>query len=150
MDSGDCYIGTQNLLPGENNPDALPGANLCYDFMNKGVYGNRFELNCRCERQQNGGICRFRHLDPNQPDAIADRFKNGFLSQEEIDKYKLRKCEPNEVNPFAPEGAKICFEFLNKKVCGRTSNMKICRYRHLLPSHPDAVADRVRNSKRKA
>lgn len=28
-----------NLPPGENNPDATPGANLCYDFLNKGVYG---------------------------------------------------------------------------------------------------------------
>ena len=27
------------MLPGENNPDAIAGANLCYDFMNKGVYG---------------------------------------------------------------------------------------------------------------
>ena len=95
-------------------------------------------------------MCRFRHLDSSHPDAIADRFKNGLLSDEEIEKYKLRPCPPGEVNPFAPENARICFEYLNKKVCKRTSNMKICRYRHLLPSHPEAIADRTKNAKNRS
>lgn len=102
-----------------------------------------------CERQKNGDVCHYRHLDPNHPDAIADRFKNNLLSPEEIAKYRLRKCEPDEVNPFAPANAKICYDFLNKRVCSRTMEMKICRYRHLLPNHPDAKADRERTSKRK-
>lgn len=102
-----------------------------------------------CERQKNGDVCHYRHLDPNHPDAIADRFKNNLLSPEEIAKYRLRKCEPDEVNPFAPANAKICYDFLNKRVCSRTMEMKICRYRHLLPNHPDAKADRERSSKRK-
>lgn len=106
-------------------------------------------VNGRCERQRNGGVCRFRHLDPNHPDAIADRFRNGLCTKEEIEKYHLRKCDPYEVNPFAPYGANICFEFLNKKTCSRNNAMKICRYRHLLPNHPDAIADRERNAKRK-
>ena len=101
-----------------------------------------------CARQQSGKVCRYRHLEPNHPDAIADRFNNNQLSNEEIIKYGLRKCEEDEVNPFAPLNANICFEFLNKKCCSRTRSMKICRYRHLLPNHPDAIADRQRFSRK--
>ena len=86
-------------------------------------------------------------MDPSHPDAIADRFKNGLLSKEEIERYRLRVCASGEVNPFAPEDARICFEYLNKKLCKRTSNMKICRYRHLQPNHPDAIADRAKNAR---
>lgn len=88
-------------------------------------------------------------MDANHPDAIADRFKNNLLTKEEIEHYRLRECDDNEVNPFAPVNAKICFEFLNKKMCSRTAEMKICRYRHLLPSHPEAIADRQRIAKRR-
>jgi hypothetical protein len=37
---------------------------ICFPFMNKG----------RCER---GNVCRFRHLRPDHPDAIADRARTG-------------------------------------------------------------------------
>ena len=71
----------------------------------------------------------------------------GFLrlSEEEIRKYQLRPCEPFETNPFAPADAKICFDFLNHHVCSRNQDMKICRFRHLLPEHPDAIRDRARS-----
>ena len=52
-----------------------------------------------------GGNCRYRHLSPNHPDAIADRFKSHLLSEEEIIKYGLRPCEEYETNPFAPKDA---------------------------------------------
>ena len=91
-----------------------------------------------------GSVCRYRHLIASHPDAIADRFQSGLLSEEEIKQYQLRTCDENETNPFAPIDAPICFEFLNHGFCSRTAAMKICRYRHLLPSHPDAIADRNR------
>lgn len=122
------------LPPGENNPNAVPGGKLCFEYMNKG----------RCQRMETGRICRFRHLVPNHPEAIADRYRSGLLSQEEILKYKLRECDPYETNPFAPRDAKICFEFLNRRICSRNQDMKICRFRHLLPEHPDAIQDRLR------
>ena len=92
-----------------------------------------------------GGNCRYRHLSPNHPDAIADRFKSHLLSEEEIIKYGLRPCEEYETNPFAPKDAPICFDFLNRGVCGRTQEMKVCRYRHLLPEHPEAIKDRMKS-----
>ena len=72
-----------------------------------------------------------------------------MLSKEEIKQYKLRECDENEVNPFAPRGANICLDFLNKKMCSRTNEKRICRFRHLLHNHPDAIADRNRNGKKK-
>lgn len=38
MFSGIPFILGMFLPPGENNPDATPGANLCYDFLNKGMF----------------------------------------------------------------------------------------------------------------
>lgn len=98
----------------------------------------------RCSRCRDGGKCKYRHLVPYHPDAIADRYQSGVLSVEDVEKYQLRPCEKFETNPFAPRNAPICFEYLNHGVCSRTASMKICRYRHLLPSHPDAIADRSR------
>lgn len=98
----------------------------------------------RCKRQVAGNVCHFRHLDACHPDVIANRFFNNTLTEEEIFEFNLRPCEANECNPFAQKNAKICFDFLNKKVCSRNAAMRICRYRHLLPNHPDAIADRNR------
>lgn len=104
-----------------------------------------FEMNERCQRMEQGRVCRYRHLVASHPDAIADRYRSGLLTDQEIEQYRLRPCEEFEVNPFAPRDAPICFDFLNRGVCRRTENMKICRYRHLLPNHPDAIADRQRS-----
>ena len=81
--------------------------------------------------------------------SVAQREQVFHKSKEEIKQYKLRECDENEVNPFAPRGAKICFDFLNKKMCSRTNAKRICRFRHLLHNHPDAIADRNRNGKKK-
>lgn len=133
------------LPPGENNRDAYLGANLCFDYLNLGMSVFLTFLNFRCKRQLSGGVCHFRHLDPNHPDVIANRYFNNMLSEREIQKYRLRPCEENECNPFAPKDARICFDYLNKRVCSRNATMRICRYRHLLPNHPEAIADRNRN-----
>ena len=110
---------------------------MCFEFMNKGT----------CQRVESGKICRFRHLDSDHPDAIADRFKNGMLTREEIAYYRLRICEPFESNPFAPRGSKICFDYLNRHVCSRNTQKMICRFRHLEAEHPDAIKDRERMMK---
>eukprot|EP00965_Chrysotila_dentata_P099569 3291390-Pleurochrysis_carterae.AAC.4 len=47
----------------------------------------------------------------------------------------------DEVPTAAPAGGRICFTFLNKGSCTYAGE---CRFRHLMPEHPDAVADRVR------
>jgi len=44
----------------------------------------------------------------------------------------------------APGEQRICFPFLNRGACERGA---ACRYRHLTPDHPDAVADRMRTGR---
>ena len=44
-------------------------------------------------------------------------------------------------------GDPICFEYINGGVCNRLARGEVCRYRHLVKTHPDVVADRVRNGK---
>ena len=41
-------------------------------------------INDRCQRMATGSVCRYRHLIASHPDAIADRFRSGLLSEEEI------------------------------------------------------------------
>merc|ERR1719473_1096681 len=43
-----------------------------------------------------------------------------------------------------PGETRICFPFLNKGVCERGA---LCKFRHLTPDHPDAVADRAKNGR---
>lgn len=57
------YYGASLSSPVPHAP--APGeTRICFPFMNKG----------RCER---GNMCRFRHLTPDHPDAIADRQRTG-------------------------------------------------------------------------
>ena len=51
------------------NPNALPNARLCYDFLNTG----------KCKRDAAGEVCRFRHLPPDHIDAIVDKIRNGKM-----------------------------------------------------------------------
>ena len=106
-----------------------------------------YESFISCKRQLAGNVCHSRHLDRDHPDVIANLYFNNLLTEDQIQEYQLRPCDDNECNPFAPRDSKICFDFLNKKICTRNAMMKICRYRHLLPNHPDAIADRNRNKK---
>lgn len=41
-------------------------------------------------------------------------------------------------------GTPLCLDFINKGACQRLNFGQGCRYRHLPPSHPDVVADRLR------
>ena len=43
-----------------------------------------------------------------------------------------------------PSEVRICFTFLNRGQCNREGS---CRFRHLAPDHPDAIADRVRTGR---
>jgi len=43
-----------------------------------------------------------------------------------------------------PSEVRICFTFLNRGQCNREGS---CRFRHLAPDHPDAIADRVRSGR---
>jgi hypothetical protein len=99
-------------------------ARICFPFLNHG----------RCDRES---TCRFRHLAPDHPDAVADRMSTGAYDK-----------IPAHANPFieqnsnaVPGDFRICYTYLNRGKCDRAN----CSFRHLLPGHPDAIADRVRN-----
>ncbi len=51
----------------DQNPHSGKNARLCYDYLNTGV----------CKREQMNGICRFRHLAPNNIEIVVDKMRNG-------------------------------------------------------------------------
>ena len=99
-------------------------ARICFPFLNHG----------RCDRE---ATCRFRHLAPDHPDAVADRMRTG--SYDKIPAHANPLVEQNQHT--APGELRICYAYLNCGTCDRSQ----CSFRHLLAGHPDAIADRVRN-----
>lgn len=99
-------------------------ARICFPFLNHG----------RCDRES---TCRFRHLAPDHPDAVADRMRTGAYDKIPAHANPFIEQNPNAV----PGDFRICYTYLNRGKCDRAN----CSFRHLLPGHPDAIADRVRN-----
>lgn len=54
----------------DQNPHSGKNARLCYDYLNTGV----------CKREQMNGICRFRHLAPNNIESVVDKIRNGKVN----------------------------------------------------------------------
>ena len=115
---------------------AEPGEKkICFPFLNRGM--------CQFSSQ-----CKFRHLMPEHPDAIADRVRTGhthrlagFTGDAAAEVQAQVASAPPPVPPPAPAESRICFSFLNHGTCERAES---CRFRHLPADHPDAVADRIR------
>lgn len=82
------------------------------------------------------------------PERIALLYLHGKLSEEEAAVWHLSPCSKNEVNPFSSPQEKLCYDFQNHGFCKRNQEGKICRFRHLLQEHADAVRDRRRMSVR--
>lgn len=78
-------------------------------------------------------------------------YLNGRLSEEESTAWHLTPCSENEVNPFSNPQEKLCYDFQNHGFCKRNQDGKICRFRHLLQDHKDAIRDRKKmtNSRNK-
>lgn len=114
-------------LPPMTQPAAE--ARLCFSFLNHGT----------CDR---GAECRFRHLTAEHPDAVADRMRTG-----QYDKIPQHVNPMVEQNPNCQPGEqRICYTYLNRRSCDRPE----CSFRHLLPGHPDAIADRIKCAPRPA
>ncbi len=121
---GEATKAAPPAVPSESSDSAGPSARICFPYLNHG----------KCDRE---GTCRFRHLAQDHPDAVADRMRTG-----DYDKIPRHVNPMIDQNPNAqPTEQRICYSFLNKGSCAREG----CTFRHLLPAHPDAVADRVRN-----
>merc|ERR1740117_758486 len=109
----------QGFMGGQGVRDSGP---ICFPFLNKGS----------CDKEN----CRFRHLTPDHPDAVADAMRQG-----RYDKIPSHVNPMVDQNPNAKQNeTRICFTFLNKGSCDKES----CGFRHLLAGHPDAVADRMK------
>jgi len=107
----------------QQGADGTPSApqRICFPFMNRGF----------CSYGQS---CKYRHLPPDHPDAIADRSRLGTANASTALQHGQGQGQTSGV-------VKICFPFLNKGSCERGD---ACRFRHLAQDHPDAVADRMR------
>ena len=113
----------QGTVPPEGAAQESTSSRICFPFLNHG----------RCNHEN----CRFRHLAQDHPDAIADRMRTGAY-----DKIPQHANPMIEQNPNCKPGEpRICYTFLNRGSCDRPE----CSFRHLLPGHPDAVADRIKN-----
>jgi len=44
-------------------------------------------------------------------------------------------------------GASLCFDYINNGSCTRLRTGGACKYRHLSRTHPDVIADRIRQGK---
>lgn len=110
---------------------------ICFPFLNRGI----------CSF---GAGCRFRHLEPTHPDAIADRVRTGHIFkianvadekvqaqlQEQLSAATSPSAQALAPPTAASSDARICFPFLNHGRCDREAT---CRFRHLLPDHPGSA-----------
>ena len=127
---------------------------ICFEFINSGV----------CGRLQRGENCRYRHLPADHPDVIADRVRSGKLPPSALGSLASattttaptvgamppQVLAPGQTESDLPDpgpSVSLCFDFVNSGVCTRVRSGQFCRYRHLPPSHPDVIADRIRSGK---
>lgn len=101
-------------------------------------------LTGRCRTEEAGQNCPYRHCVYCHPERIALLFLRNQLSPLESDAWMLNPCSEEEVNPFSSPREKLCYDFLNTGVCKRNQEGKICRFRHCLPNHEEAVKDRMK------
>ena len=98
----------------------------------------------RCRAEDAGQNCPYRHCVYCHPERIALLFLHNQLTPLESGAWMLIPCSSKEVNPFSSPREKLCYDFLNTGVCKRNQEGKICRFRHCLPNHEEAVKDRMK------
>ena len=140
-----CY---NSKYPGELNPNALISAELCLEYNLTGKYILSIFVYYSCSNETKNRPCPLRHLARCHPERIALLYLHGRLSEEEIAVWHLSPCSSNEVNPFSTPKERLCFDFMNHSYCKRNREGKICRFRHLLQGHEDAVKDRKKMTNR--
>lgn len=101
-----------------------------------------------CPRTQNGQICHMRHLISIHPEAIAERYMKGLLSEAEIKLWGLTPCEANEMNPFSNPSSHVCFDYSHSHTCARNSNAQICRFKHCFGDCSDSNMNRTNPQKK--
>ena len=62
----------------------------------------------------------------------------------------LQSLLPGQTEEDLPDPgptASLCFDYINNMQCTRLRMGQTCKYRHLPPTHPDVIADRVKQGK---
>ena len=90
----------------------------------------------RCPNELCGRHCPYRHLVDSHPERVALLFRYGRLTEYEANAWALTPCASNEVNPFSSPSEKVCFDFVNTRICKRNLEGKICRFRHCTSERP--------------
>jgi len=137
--SSRCISMTEPVQVGEKRgrePEEMQGSSgaesqrICFPYLNHGY----------CQR---GAECKFRHLEQDHPDAIADRIRTGHVNKLTgmVAPEKLQEMKKQVTQSNLSSSGPICFGFLNT---GRCDHGDHCKYRHIGQDHPDAIADRVR------
>ena len=80
---------------------------------------------------------------PEELAAAAAVYGVGEKRKDRDDQAEVQQPPPKAIMTEQAPEARLCFPFLNKGVCERGT---ACRFRHVPPDHPDAVADRVQRS----
>jgi len=139
-------------------PEGKPSDPICFEFTNTG----------KCGRLNRGESCRYRHLPPTHPHVLADRVRLGKLPPTALELAVAaatgRALPPDAASaagvaqvllpgqtemdlPDPGPSASLCFDYINNGSCSRLRAAQMCKYRHLPPTHPDVIADRVRHGK---
>jgi len=92
------------------------------------------------------------YQQPFSPQGLARQMLQNLAPQQPIQNPQYHRANPpqglaralqRDPGGTAPE-KRLCFPFMNK---GRCERADACRFRHLSPDHPDAVADRMRTGR---
>jgi hypothetical protein len=134
---------------------------ICFEYTNTG----------QCGRLARGEACRYRHLEPTHPDVIADKVRQGKLPASALEAARVGDLEtlratmggggpgvPNAPQALLPgmteadlpdpgPAASLCFDYVNNGSCSRLRSGQTCKYRHLPPTHPDVINDKLRHGK---
>ena len=83
---------------------------------------------------------------PNMP-GLPNMLSAGVTAPMMAGVDPLAAAAMNVAMPDPGPGTQLCFDFINRGICSRLQRGENCRYRHLPPTHPDVVADKIRQGK---
>eukprot|EP01137_Pigoraptor_chileana_P005515 Opistho-2@48691 len=123
-------------------------ADICRDFL----VGRCFRTKCKFAHTLPEGHAMMHTMQP--PQQICRDYELGRCFRTRCRYYHPPPSEmastasplpydPLQLNPHATQ-QQICYDFLSTSTCRRMQEGSICRFRHLHPTHPEAIAERQR------
>eukprot|EP01136_Pigoraptor_vietnamica_P013456 Opistho-1_new@54476 len=127
-------------------------ADICRDFL----VGRCFRTKCKFAHTLPEGHAMMHAMQPPQQDVqqVCRDYELGRCFRTRCRYYHPPPSEmastasplpydPLQLNPHATQ-QQICYDFLSTSTCRRMQEGSICRFRHLHPTHPEAIAERQR------